>query len=94
MNEFKHRKAVFLFILVISFIIDTEQAHIKTKSRTHSIHKRSCKIRGEECLKDIDCCTAECICYTNNCKCGTRPKVKISKFGAQFMAQKLVCHYK
>ncbi|KAG8196646.1 hypothetical protein JTE90_006556 [Oedothorax gibbosus] len=96
MNEFGtgQRKAVFLFILVISFIIITEQAHIKKESSEHSIYERMCNIRGEECLKDIDCCMGECICYKNSCKCGTRPKIKNSEFGAQPKAQKLVCYYK
>ncbi|GIX94059.1 hypothetical protein CEXT_259281 [Caerostris extrusa] len=57
--------------------------------------KRSCNVRGEECFKDIECCTGECVCSKNACKCGNRPKVKVSKLmQPQSMAQRLICRYR
>nr|AKT09048.1 putative neurotoxin LTDF S-11 [Dolomedes fimbriatus] len=40
----------------------------------HNIRKRSCYLKGEECTKDIDCCTMQCLCTTNDCRCGKRPR--------------------
>uniref|UniRef100_A0A482Z8T0 U5-Hypotoxin-Hsp1a_1 n=1 Tax=Hypochilus sp. SGP-2016 TaxID=1905178 RepID=A0A482Z8T0_9ARAC len=50
-------------------------------SRFHRIQKRSCNFRGEECTKDIECCTASCMCRGSDpCYCGKRPRPKIAKF--------------
>ncbi|GFT92644.1 hypothetical protein NPIL_270091 [Nephila pilipes] len=87
------RKCVIL-LMIISFILITEQANIDASSRSHAIHKRSCNVRGEECLKDIECCSAECVCSTNVCKCGTRPKVKTPRSKPQSLAQRLICRYR
>ncbi|GIX88130.1 hypothetical protein CDAR_444891 [Caerostris darwini] len=85
---------IFILLLVISFIFYTEQTQQRS-SRSHSIHKRSCNVRGEECFKDIECCTGECVCSKNMCKCGNRPKVKVSKLmQPQSMAQRLICRYR
>ncbi|GFR04835.1 hypothetical protein TNCT_174291 [Trichonephila clavata] len=82
-----------VLLMIISFILITEQANYDS-SRSHAIHKRSCNVRGEECLKDIECCSTECVCSTNVCKCGTRPKVKTPKSKPQSLAQRLICRYR
>uniref|UniRef100_A0A4Q8KBC7 U1-Deinotoxin-Dsu1b_1 n=1 Tax=Deinopis subrufa TaxID=1905329 RepID=A0A4Q8KBC7_DEISU len=78
----------FIFILVLFLVVSSEQLRHGDGSRWHLIQKRSCNIRGEECTKDVECCTAHCVCLNADpCKCGSRSRVKLTKF----VSESLTC---
>uniref|UniRef100_A0A482Z6R6 U14-Saltitoxin-Pre1a_1 n=1 Tax=Phidippus regius TaxID=1905328 RepID=A0A482Z6R6_9ARAC len=65
-----------IFCITIFLILTVLTCGDETKEivQEHHIQKRSCNSLGEECTKDIDCCSVQCVCASYDCKCGRRPR--------------------
>uniref|UniRef100_A0A4Q8K5J8 U34-Liphistoxin-Lsp1a_1 n=2 Tax=Liphistius TaxID=62150 RepID=A0A4Q8K5J8_9ARAC len=68
-------RGLFAFLAAAFLLLATVTRGNNNGGSSHHLRKRSCLFLSEECTKDTDCCTFNCLCVGSDpCKCGKRSR--------------------
>nr|WBW69979.1 venom protein [Lampona murina] len=65
---------IWISVFLTCAILTLGEEEYEERVEAHHIQKRSCYNLGEECTKDVDCCSIQCLCTSNDCRCGKRQR--------------------